>query len=155
MAPPKYTPDKNTLIRWQEEGLTHQQMADRVFDTTGHRVTRAAITLEMMKHGLSKARPRYKETLPWRVSLDHIMSYPARMLRFLGKRLAGGELKPQDEEALDAWLANLQADGLIVAYAGQDDPTGFHYIDQSFKDHDNPDIPIRKKEINLTKQTSA
>ena len=45
MAPPKYTPDANTLSRWRDEGLTHQQMADRVFEETGHKVSRAAITL--------------------------------------------------------------------------------------------------------------
>lgn len=148
MAPPKYTPDANTLSRWRDEGLTHQQMADRVFEETGHKVSRAAITLCMMNYGLSKPRPRYKDTLPWRVSLSHIMSYPTRMLRLLGKRLAGGELNPYESNLLDQWLANLEEDGLIVAY-DPDDVTGFHYVDKKFKDHDDPRIPIRKKTIKL------
>ena len=148
MAPPKFTPDKSTLSRWRDEGLTHQQMADRVFEETGHKVSRAAITLCMMNYGLSKPRPRYKDTLPWRVSLSHIMSYPARQLRALGRRLAGGELNPYESNLLDQWLANLEEDGLIVAY-DPDDVTGFHYVDKKFKDHDDPRIPIRKKTIKL------
>ena len=152
MAPPKFTPDGNTLMRWKDEGLTHQQMADRVFEQSGQRVTRAAITLEMMRNGLSKPRPRYKDTLPWRVDMDHIMSYPARMLRFLGKRRAGGELNAYDEQSLDAWLTNLTNDGLIVAY-DPNDATGFHYVDKSFKDHEDPDLPIRIKAIHLNPDT--
>ena len=152
MAPPKFTPDANTLMRWKDEGLTHQQMADRVFEQSGQRVTRAAITLEMMKNGLSKPRPRYKDTLPWRVDMDHIMSYPARMLRYLGKRRAGVELNAYYEQSLDAWLTNLTNDGLIVAYY-PNDATGFHYVDKSFKDHEDTDLPIRIKAIHLNPDT--
>lgn len=148
MAPPKFTPDANTLKRWQEEGLTHQQMADRVFEETGQRITRSAITLEMMKHGLSQPRPRYRETLPWRVSMDHIMAYPARQLRSLGKRLAGNELSAADEDLLNRWLAMLERDDLIVAY-DPDDEVGFHYVNSQFKDHKNRDIPIRRKIIHI------
>lgn len=152
MAPPKFTPDANTLKRWQQEGLTHQQMADRVYEQTGHRITRAAITLEMMNKGLSKPRARYKETLPWRVKMDHIMAYPARQLRSLGKRLHGGELNPVDEDLLNRWLAMLEREDLIVAY-DPDDAEGFHYVNSRFKDHGNPDIPIRKKTIHLNPKT--
>lgn len=153
MAPPKLTPDKNTLERWQEEGLTHKQMADRVFETTGHRVTREAITLAMMSYGMSKSRPRYKETVPWRVSMDHIVAHPVRMLRLLGRRDHGGELSPEEAEGLDAWLEKLTKENLIVGYDPADDQ-GFIYIDAGFKDHSG-DAPIRKKPLNLKKSKNT
>jgi len=152
MAPPKYTPDKTTFQRWLAEDPppTHQQMADRVFEQTGHRVSRAAITLALMNYGLTKARPRYKEYLPWRVRTDHIKAYPARMLRLLGRRDAGGELTEKEADLLNSWLENLATEELIVAYDG-DDETGFHYVDARFKDHDDPALPIRKKQIHLSR----
>ena len=152
MAPPKYTPDKNTFERWLAEDPrpTHQQMADRIYAETGHRITRAAVTLALMQYGLSESRPRYKQTLPWRVKLDHIKAYPARMLRLLGRRQQGGKMTEKENELLDSWLSNLETEQLIVAYDPEDNQ-GFHYIDQSFKDHDDPDLPIRKKTLHLNK----
>lgn len=152
MAPPKYTPDKTTFQQWLAETPppTHQQMADRVFEQTGHRVSRAAITLALMTYGLTKTRPRYKDYLPWRVRTDHIKAYPARMLRLMGRRDAGGELTDKEQALLEAWLLTLANEDLIVAYDGEDE-TGFHYVDSRFKDHDDPGLPIRKKQIHLNR----
>lgn len=148
MAPPRKVPDKNTLQRWTSEGMTHQAMADRIFEETGEPVTRAAVTLAMMQYGLSQPRPRYKETLPWRVSMDHIKSYPARMLRLLGRRRQGLEMSEKESQTLDAWLEGLAVDKVIVAY-DPEDAMGFHYIDQRHRDHKDKTLPIRKKTIHV------
>lgn len=150
MAPPKYTPDKTTFERWLAEDPppTHQQMADRVFDQTGHRVTRAAISVALMSYGLTTPKHRYEDTLPWRVAVEHGRAYPARCLRLLGKRRRNLPLTPQEETLLNNWLADLDRDELIVAYDPGDDQ-GFHYISKTYKDHDE-DIPIRRKTLNLS-----
>ena len=148
MAPKKHTPDKATFQAWIAEGLTHQQMADRVFENTGYRVTRAAITVALMGYGLTSPKPRYKEEIPWRVKVEHAKTYPIRMLRFLGKRRAGVELPEGDARLLDTWLKRLARERLIVAYDAEDD-IGVHYIDARFRDHDDPSLPIRKKMIHL------
>jgi hypothetical protein len=150
MAPPKYTPDKTTFQQWLAEGLTHQQMADRVFEQTGRRVTRAAITVALMSYGLTSTKPRYKETIPWRVKVDHAKTYPIRMLRLLGKRRAGVEMPEDDERLLDTWIDHLDREGLIVAY-DPDDDLGVHYVDASYRDHDDDTLPIRKKTIHLSR----
>lgn len=149
MAPQKYTPDKATFKAWLTEGLTHQQMADRVFEQTGHRVTRAAITVALMGYGMTTPKPRYKETIPWRVKVDHAKTYPIRMLRYLGKRRMGTPLSEGEERLLDTWLQHLKNEHLIVAY-DPDDDAGVHYVDAEFKDH-GEDIPIRIKTINLSR----
>ena len=150
MAPPKYTPDKTTFQAWLAEGLTHQQMADRVYENTGRRVTRAAITVALMGYGLTNSKPRYKEEIPWRVKVDHAKTYPIRMLRLLGKRRAGVELSEEDNRLLDTWLDHLNVENLIVAY-DPDDDMGVHYVDASYRDHDDIGIPIRKKTIHLSR----
>jgi hypothetical protein len=135
VAPPKYTPDKTTFQAWLAEGLTHQQMADRVYENTGRRVTRAAITVALMGYGLTNSKPRYKETIPWRVKVDHAKTYPIRMLRLLGKRRAGVELSEDDSRLLDTWLTHLKNENLIVAYDPSDD-MGVHYVDAGYRDHE-------------------
>lgn len=150
MAPQKYTPDKTTFQAWLAEGLTHQQMADRVYEETGHRVTRAAVTVALMGYGLTTPKARYKETIPWRVRMDHAKSYPVRMLRYLGKRRMGVDLTEQEAKLLDTWLDHLANEGLIVAYDPEDD-AGLHYIDASLRDHDDETLPIRKKTIHLSR----
>lgn len=146
MAPPKYTPNRNELQRWIDEGLTHQQMADRVFAMTGHRVTRAAVSVAISTYGLSRRNPSYKRWIPWRVKTDHQKAYPVRMLRLLGKRQYGNELGPKDARALDSWLATLQRERLIVAY-DRDSDQGLHYIDERFRDHQDASLPIRIRPI--------
>lgn len=150
MAPQKYTPDKTTFQAWLAEGLTHQQMADRVYEETGHRVTRAAVTVALMGYGLTTPKARYRETIPWRVRMDHAKSYPVRMLRYLGKRRMGVDLTEQEAKLLDTWLDHLANEGLIVAYDPEDD-AGLHYIDASLRDHDDETLPIRKKTIHLSR----
>lgn len=148
MAPPTLVPDKNTLQRWLKEGLTHQEMADRVYEETGNKITRNAISNAMSKYGLAKDLPRYSDTIPWRCKVGHAKAYQLRMLRLLGRRNQGGKLNKTEKAALESWLERMASENVIVAYDPEDD-RGFFYIDAKFKDH-KEDIPIRKKTIHLS-----
>ena len=150
MAPPKLTPDRPTLERWLEEGLTHQQMAERVYAETGNRVTRAAISVALMGYGLTKPKNRYKDTIPWRVQAGHAKLHPAKMLRLLGRRVLGGTMSDLEESQLDSWLTHIGNENLIVGY-DPDSDSGFVYIDAKFKDHDG-EAPIRIKTLHLNRE---
>lgn len=150
MAPPTLVPDKNTLIRWSNEGLTHADMAERVYLETGNRVTRTAISAAMVRYGLSKNGNRYRDTIPWRVKVLHAKAYPVRMLRLLGRRLEDGELNEQENQALDRWLEQLAEARSIVAY-DPDSDAGFFYIDKKHKDNRGV-APIRKKTITVNEE---
>lgn len=147
MAPPQLVPDKNTLQHWIDEGLTHQQMADRVFELEGHRVTRNAISNAMMRYGLSKEGPRYKEEIPWRVKVPHAKAFQLRMLRLLGRRRLGRKLNSTESMQLHQWLGQLSQEGAVVAYDPESD-LGLVYISEKWKDHDG-ESPVRIKEIHL------
>jgi hypothetical protein len=148
MAPPKYTPNRNELARWIEEGLTHQQMADRVYLLTGRRVTREAISVAAHSYGLTKRKVRFKRELPWRVKSHHSKVYPVRMLRLLGRRSLGMPITVKDRSLLENWLAAITREGLIVAY-DPDSDQGFHYIEERYRDHQDPTLPIRIRRIRL------
>lgn len=148
MAPPTMVPDKATLERWiNEEGLTHQECADRLYDEEGVRVTRTVISAAAVRYGLAKEGSRYREEIPWRVKVLHAKAYPVRMLRLLGRRRDGQELNATEASALDRWLEALEQSRSIVAYDPESD-AGFVYIDKKHKDNRGA-APIRRKTITI------
>lgn len=147
MAPRTKVPDKTTLRRWRDEGLTQQEMVERTLQETGEIVSRSGIANAMAKAGLSADGPRYEDEVPWQINPIHATSTPLRMLRLLGRRNSGKELNSREREALDTWLHQLNTKGWIVGY-DKNDMRGFHYISAEYKDHD-ADIPVRRRMLRM------
>ena len=138
-------PDKNTLARWQDEGLTHQQMADRVQLETGERVSRAAISMALKRYGLTdETQPRYPVEVPWTVFERHQRAYPVRMLRLLGRRRAGREMSEEQEARLNAWLRWIKETDSVVGY-DPDTDQGFWYVPR--EEGDPIGTPVRVRTI--------
>jgi len=112
----RVVPDKTELRRMIEHGLTDQEIADLVFEQSGQKVTRSAVTMAAARYGLNARRPRYDELLPWRVKTKHLRSWDARMLRAEARRRRGGALSEVDEKKLDSWLAHLNEENATVLY---------------------------------------
>jgi hypothetical protein len=128
MPAPRILPDNATLRRWvQDEGLTHEQVTQRVYETTGQKVARSTVAAALHRAGLTKKQARYDRELPWRVKPQHAAAYPARMLRDLGRIRQGGSL-PEDEQArFQSWLAMIEDEQVVVAY-DPDSVPGFFYV---------------------------
>lgn len=142
-------PDNATLRHWvEDEGLTHQQVADRVYAQTGQRVARATVSAALHRAGMSKPNARYSDEIPWRVKIEHVKEYPARMLRLLGRRRAGLPLNDTENIRLDAWLDKLERDHAVIGYA-PDSVYGFYYIEKDDKTDGKDGIPIRRKTITV------
>jgi len=138
-------PDKGTLRRWHDEGLTHQQMAERILEETGERVSRSAVSMALQRHGITdREKPRYRDEVPWRVRVQHLRAYPVRMLRLLGRRRAGEELDADAAQRLAGWLATLAENNAVVAY-DPDTDEGFLYVAR--EPGDPEDIPIRRERV--------
>lgn len=144
MAPPRVIPAGHELRRMVEHGMTHQEIADHVFRSTGTRVTRGAVSAAISRANLSKPANRYEECLPWTVRVEHAKHYAARMLRLLGRRMSGIELSEEEAKRLDSWLATLEANHAVVAYAPET-AEGFFYVDA--QDGDGDEIPIRRQTV--------
>lgn len=147
MGAQRKVPDKNTLARWIERGLTQQEMVEEIYRTTGERVTRAAVAQAVVRSNLGGPRMRYKEHIPWHVEQTHLLSYPVRMLRLLGRRDAGLPMKEGEAARLDSWLETLDRENAVVAY----DPTsedGFAYVPREAGD--STTIPIRVQTVKLS-----
>lgn len=151
MAAPRLLPPTSELAKLIEAGLTHQQIADRIHATTGVVVARSTVSVALSKAGLARDGMRYRDELPWRVKAEHLTQYPARMLRLLGRRRAGGQLTEDEADRLDAWLEGLAEKGLVVAYAP--DADGFLYVEAD-EIHDGKNgVPIRRRIIELDELT--
>ena len=139
-------PDKNTLQRWVDAGMTHQEMAEEIERQTGEPITRSAVSQALQRENISPQveAPRYSEEIPWRVLTAHLYAYPVRMLRLLGRRRRNGQLSPREMSKLDSWLAKLEADNLVVAY-DPDTVEGFFYVDR--EPGDPEDTPVRVQRV--------
>ncbi|CAB4153192.1 hypothetical protein UFOVP609_51 [uncultured Caudovirales phage] len=146
MAAPRLLPPIQELKKLVDKGMTHQEIANHIFDMSGFKVSRSAVSAALSRAGLTDISPRYQEEIPWRVSVKHLTQYPARMLRLLGRRNTG-RLPEASEESrrLESWLDALHEQGLVVAYCP--DGPGFIYVEAE-EHHDGENgIPIRRRVI--------
>lgn len=135
-------PNKQALEKYLRDGLTQQQIADAWERDSGFRVGRTTIAMAIARHGLESAhpRPRYEETIPWRVATQHLNRYDARMLRLEGRRRLGGALDRDDQTRLSAWLNELTEKGAVVAYDPLT-PEGFFWLEREPHHDDIIDRP--------------
>lgn len=133
-------PGVHELIQLRDQGKTYKEIAAWVSETTGEHVSPTSIGSALSRAGATKARPRYKDHLPWVVHQEHISHYAARMLRALGRRDAGLPLSEMDNQRLDAWLEKLKQEHAVVAYV-PDSEDGFYYVDGDWPANG---IPIKR-----------
>ena len=146
MAKPRILPSNDVLAHWiQDEGLTHQQVCDRIEATTGVRPARSSVSVAMARAGLSPHRPRFSDEVPWRLKGKDLRAYPVRMLRLLGHRRLGDPMSDEENNRLDSWLEMLEREQAVVAWDPDADPAVF-YIDAEPGDGADG-IPIRRQRV--------
>lgn len=127
-------PSDYLLQRMVEQGMTHQQIADKISKDTGHRVGRSAVSAALSRAGLTD-RKRYTDTIPWRVKLAHQNNATIWMLR-IGHRMAnGGRVSASELERFTAWKAKLDAADAVITYL-PDTEEGFYWVRRQPGDHE-------------------
>lgn len=146
MARPRILPEDSVLRRWvEDEHLTHEAVAERVFEMTGTKPARSSVSVALARAGLAEPRSRFKEEIPWRLKGADLKAYPIRMLRLLGHRRLGNELTDEENRRLDNWLAMLKEEHAVVAHDPDVSPSVF-YIDKGPNDGLDG-IPIRRQRV--------
>ncbi len=144
MAAPRILPPASELQKMVEKGMTHAQIASKLSRETGHKIARSTVSAALSRAGASDTGTRYADEIPWRVRGEHLTQYPVRMLRLLGRRNKKIDLRDDEAQRLDNWLANLRDKNLVVAYSPE---VGFMYVEAD-EVHDGSDgIPIRRRTI--------
>lgn len=129
-------PPPAELKKLRDQGMTQQQIADRVFEETGHRITRNAVTMALKRAGISGGVRRYDFEIPWKVSARHERHYALAMLRALARRRLGLPLSAEVDKRLDSWLETLDREQWVVGYVA-DSEKGFYYVPRLKTDDKN------------------
>lgn len=120
----KKLPENDELTQLLHQGWSYADLGAE------YGVSREAIYKRLRQiPGLTKPRPRYTDTIPWKVAQEHTYATPVALLRLLGRQLVN-QAEGRDEWAgfsraaktrLTNWLAGLDQAGLVVTY-GRDIP---------------------------------
>lgn len=141
MGAPRKVPSDVILAKWREEGLTLNEIVDRIERQEGVRVARSTVASALSRAGLTD-RVRYDRVIPWTpIKVEHNAHYALTMLRLLARRRSGFDLTEDQASRLDSWLVKLKDDKAVVTYV-YDSPDGFYYVPR--EPGDPRDIPIRR-----------
>lgn len=129
MPAKRLLPSDSTLVKWQEEGLTHQQIVDRIRERDGVTVGRSTVAVAFSRMGLT-SRVRYDDWLPWKhiKSIHNDVTEPQRLR--LGARLMYGAGKHGSDgtqlETFTNWARRVRDAGTVIYY-NPELPDGWGY----------------------------
>lgn len=130
-------PNKTQMRRYLEQGLSQAGIVEQYERDTGIRVSRSAIAMAIGRYELksSRPRPRYMETVPWKVEPVHRDHNDARMLRLEGRRRSGGSLSAKELRILEGWLDLLRERNAVITYEPKS-KKGFFWVPREEHDDD-------------------
>lgn len=114
-------------MKWVEEGLTHEEITERVEQQTGYRPSRSSVSASLSKAGLTTPI-RYTKFIPWRpIKLEHNVHRFLTNLR-IGARIDSG-MPVSDAERLrwENFYKNVIDANAIIIYL-YDSPEGFYTV---------------------------
>ena len=144
MGRPQILPNSDELMALSNEGLTHQEIAERISERTGIPVARSAVSVALHRAGLVEPKERYSEEIPWSLSGGDLKSYPVRMLRLLARQRRGLALGEEESKRLQSWLDRMEEEEVVVAHDPDRNPSIF-YVRRRPTDDD--EIPIRRERV--------
>lgn len=129
MPAKRLLPSDSTLLKWQAEGLTHQDIVDRIREREGIVVGRSTVAVAFSRMGATN-RIRYDDWLPWPHirSIHNDVTEPQRLR--LGARLMHNAGKHgNDRTQLDLFInwARRIREAESVIYYNPDLPEGWGY----------------------------
>ncbi|UZJ23730.1 hypothetical protein RHODO2019_10985 [Rhodococcus antarcticus] len=141
--------NEQEVVRWFEEGRTYRWMVEEYRRKYDIETVVSMWSNFRRRRGLDVRIIRDVALIPWAVKAEHRWLYPVQMLRHEGRRRAGAELREADDVRLDAWIANLAKENLVVHY-DPDTEEGFFYIPREARDTDI----IREPKVRTGRATS-
>lgn len=121
-------------MRWRDEGLTQQQIADRVNSTDERivsgelaQVTRSAVSVALVRADKSDQRNRYSAEIPWSpIRPEHQKDHSLTMLRTWARVNSSDATLPQKaRDRYERFAARLERDNVVVDYNEQ---SGFSLV---------------------------
>lgn len=125
MPRPRLVPSDSILEKWYvEEGLTQQQIVDRIWEQDQVRVARSTVAAALHRAGLTE-RVRYDDVIPWRVKLEHCSNHLLNILRAGAREVRGEELSEAAKKQLESFKARQELEDCVIAYVPDTDQGWF------------------------------
>lgn len=119
-------PSDSTLEKWLDEGLSHEEIQQRILKETGEEVKLSSISSHLSRVGLTN-RLRYDDYIPWgKIAVDHNHAYQLVMLRIGARMSKGLPVRDSDRRRFEAWSDQLRSENAVVHYE-YSSPEGFYY----------------------------
>lgn len=139
MPTERWLPDKNTLTKWHEAGLSYPEMADRWFEESGVRKTPAAFGQACRREGLFR-NLKHDVWLPRNMRPEHQKAYDSEMIRRWSAREQGKKFSAIEDQRINGWLQNLRDADAILWYDA-DTQQGWWPVKRQASD--DPNVPVR------------
>jgi hypothetical protein len=108
--------NENELMRWFDQGKTHQEMADAYLEKYNLEVGRTMFANFARRRGLDRRQTRDDKLIPWEVKMEHRYAHSILMLRIEARRRAGFEIGERQEHAVKMFKQGLAEDGAVIHY---------------------------------------
>jgi len=123
----RYGPPNSWLKARLTEGLTYREIAEQWNQKQGGQVTTTnAIKTLVSRQGLAYRANRYTDVLPWKVRVEHLTHYHAKMLRLLARTERDLSISGPEQRMLALWVKRMGPDK-VVAY-DRDTEDGFFVV---------------------------
>ena len=130
----KKLPDSATLRKMRIQGFSQRDIAET------YHVSESAVWKALNRAGYTELLATFKDILPWEISDAHKGTAIMERFRAIVKQNKGAVLRPEEENRLNIWLRDLEANNLVVAYHPDAPPNsasskgGFYYVPKSEQD---------------------
>lgn len=137
--------DETEVMRWFEEGMTYERMAEIYKEKYHIEITPTAFAVWRNRRGLKERNLHDDNLMPWRVAPQHRHMHVAVQLRTEARRRAGATLSPHAAKVNEAFVRRLKEEGLVVHY-DPNTPDGWFFIPREACDSDIVRHPATRKE---------
>lgn len=134
MSRARTLPAVEVLLAWREQGLTQQQIADRINEASRARdgseavlVSRSAVSVALHRADAADGRDRYSAEIPWSpIAREHQKSHLLTILRTWARVNRNDPTLPDAaRRRYENFRARLERDGQVINY---DAAQGFHLV---------------------------
>ena len=136
--------DESELMRWFAEGRTYQWMTEEYLRKYGIETGPSMFGNFRRRRGLDRRIARDDDLIPWEVKREHRYDYPIMNLRAEARRRAGFEIPEHVATQVDAWIAGMDRDGVVLHYDPDTEEGWFYVPRREGVDLDLIHHPLRK-----------
>lgn len=115
MARERLLPPVSELEAWVNQGMTHDQIVEKIKREKHVDVTRSAVSVALSRAGRT-TRTIEDKAVPWVIRPEHSNKIDLHLLRVHKRITEGEQVRDSDRRRYESWKAKLDAEDAVVHY---------------------------------------